>query len=130
MTIATFLLQNIRADSYNYFLRILRKSLISLKKNFQETTGRRSSQSSNIWKSLLSIRKKAKRKKTKPITSKRTCVLTGQLFERQRVRLWSGSSEVQISGRKEPDAVMPTVRHRCEISSKEAVLPTGAMTRG
>ena len=27
------------------------------------------------------------------------------------------------------DTVLPTARHRCDISSKEAVLPLGAMTR-
>ena len=40
-----------------------------------------------------------------------------------RFRLWSGRSEVQISDPSNRTQVLPTDRHRCDISSKEVKLP-------
>ena len=50
-------------------------------------------------------------------------IFTGQLVERECVRLWSGRFEVQILGPVKSETVLPTARHRCDISSKGAVLP-------
>ena len=45
------------------------------------------------------------------------------------MRFQSGKEEFQMWGPVKLDTVLPTARHRCEISSKRAVFPTGAMTR-
>ena len=43
------------------------------------------------------------------------------------------SQELEVRGSNlgsvKLDSVLPTARHRCDISSKEAVLPAGTMTR-
>ena len=44
------------------------------------------------------------------------------VFQAVTVRLWSGRSGVQISGWSKPDTELHTARHRCNISSKEALL--------
>ena len=62
-----------------------------------------------------------------------------KLVKQKRMRLWTSRAvvraslerEVQVSnlGLVKTNKVLPRVRHRCDISSKGAVVPAGAMKR-
>ena len=45
------------------------------------------------------------------------------VVKRERVRLWSGEVCGSNLGPVKLYTVLPTARHRCDISSKEAALP-------